>query len=133
LTDSDGLGAVAVLAAAPYQLLERVTQVLTIAPHGLVAQMRSGPSVYFGDSAELAAKWTAAAAVLADPGSVGAVYVDVTDPARPAAGGVGPTVTTSTTPTPASVAPNGPTASAAGAGTPSQAAPAATTATTSGG
>jgi hypothetical protein len=39
-----------------------------------------------GDTRRLAAKWRAVVAVLADPGSVGASYIDVTDPGRPAAG-----------------------------------------------
>jgi cell division protein FtsQ len=80
------LNAVAVLAAAPYQLLPHISQVTTTASHGLVAQLRSGPSIYFGDAHDLAAKWTAATAVLADPSSAGAFYIDVSDPARPAAG-----------------------------------------------
>lgn len=75
------------LAAAPYQLLTHVSGVATIAPHGLVAQLRSGPAIYFGDATQLRAKWLAASAVLADNGSVGALYIDVTDPQRPAAGG----------------------------------------------
>lgn len=86
LTDPDALHAVALLAAAPYAMLGRVSQVTTVTRHGLVAQLRSGPSVYFGDADRLAAKWTAVIAVLADPGSAGAVYLDVTDPGRPAAG-----------------------------------------------
>jgi cell division protein FtsQ len=79
--------AVDVLAAAPYQLLPRLTEVTTTARHGLTAQLRSGPSIYFGDAQRLAAKWSAAVAVLGDPSSGGAVYVDVSDPIRPAAGG----------------------------------------------
>jgi hypothetical protein len=51
-----------------------------------VAQLRNGPSIYFGDANQLAAKWSAAVAVLADSGSAEAVYIDVTDPQRPAAG-----------------------------------------------
>jgi len=86
LTDHDALAAVAVLSAAPSQWLGRVSQVITVAPHGLVAQIRGGPSIYFGDRTRLAAKWAAATAVLADPGSAGALYIDVTDPRRPAAG-----------------------------------------------
>jgi cell division protein FtsQ len=86
LSDPQALRAVALLAAAPYQLLSRISQVTTVAAHGLVAQVRDGPSIYFGDSGRLAEKWTAAAAVLADPGSAGAPYIDVTDPERPAAG-----------------------------------------------
>jgi cell division protein FtsQ len=78
--------AVALLAAAPYQLLSRISQVTTLSGHGLVAELRNGPSLYFGDPVRLNAKWAAATEVLADPGSAGAAYVDVTDPARPAAG-----------------------------------------------
>ncbi|HEX4008903.1 MAG TPA: cell division protein FtsQ/DivIB [Solirubrobacteraceae bacterium] len=74
------------LAAAPYALLAKVAQASTDPDHGLVAQLRNGPRLYFGAAAELSAKWAAAAAVLADPSSNGAQYVDVTDPARPAAG-----------------------------------------------
>jgi cell division protein FtsQ len=77
---------VAVLAAAPYQLLAHVSKVTMIGSHGLVAELRNGPAIYFGDAARLYAKWQAAAAVLADSGSVGAQYIDVTDPQRPAAG-----------------------------------------------
>jgi cell division septal protein FtsQ len=86
LTDRDALHAVALLAVAPYQLLSRISRVTTVPTHGLVAQLRSGPSIYFGDATRLHAKWAAATAVLADPGSAGAVYIDVTDPGRPAAG-----------------------------------------------
>jgi cell division protein FtsQ len=80
------LSEVHLLAAAPYQLLARVSQASDGPPHGLVAQLRNGPSIYFGDSHQLGAKWTAAAEVLADSGSAGAAYLDVTDPSRPAAG-----------------------------------------------
>jgi cell division protein FtsQ len=76
------------LAAAPYQLLAKIGEVSTVSSHGLVAQLRSGPSIYFGSSGQLGAKWAAAALVLADPGSDGAAYIDVTDP-RFAAAGVG--------------------------------------------
>ena len=82
----DGRDEVAVLAGAPYQLLVRVSQVVKTGPHGIVLEMRNGPSIYFGDAADVAAKWAAIAGVLADPGSAGAYYVDVTDPHRPAAG-----------------------------------------------
>jgi cell division protein FtsQ len=86
ITDPQALGAVDVLAAAPSQLLARVSQVTTIARHGLVAQLRHGPSIYFGDTSRLEAKWAAVAAVLSDSASAGALYIDVTDPQRPAAG-----------------------------------------------
>jgi cell division protein FtsQ len=97
LTEPAAANAVALLAAAPYQLLARVTQVSTIAGHGLVAEVRGGPSIYFGDAAELRAKWASATAVLADSGSAGASYIDVTDPVRPAAGAGGAAATTTPT------------------------------------
>ncbi|HEV3053243.1 MAG TPA: FtsQ-type POTRA domain-containing protein [Solirubrobacteraceae bacterium] len=78
--------AVSLLAAAPYQLLPHLAQVTTTASHGLTVQLRNGPALYFGAATELAAKWTAAAAVLADQYSAGASYIDVSDPTRPAAG-----------------------------------------------
>ena len=77
---------VQLLGAAPAALLARVSQVTAVTGHGLVAQLRGGPSVYFGDASGARAKWLAAVAVLADPGSAGASYIDVTDPVRPAAG-----------------------------------------------
>jgi cell division protein FtsQ len=86
LSEPGARNAVAVLAAAPYQLLSRISQVTTVAAHGLVAQIRNGPSVYFGDADRLQDKWKAVTAVLADAGSAGAIYIDVTDPGRPAAG-----------------------------------------------
>jgi cell division protein FtsQ len=83
------LGAVALLAAAPYQLLPHISEVVNAPDHGLTAELRNGPSVYFGSTRQLVAKWTAATAVLADKTSAGAEYVDVSDPARPAAGVTG--------------------------------------------
>jgi len=74
------------LAAAPQRLLGRVSQATSVTLHGLVAQIRDGPSIYFGDASRLSAKWIAASAVLADSKSAGAIYIDVTDPQRPAAG-----------------------------------------------
>ena len=88
LTDPATRGAVAVLAAAPGWLRARVTQVSSTSASGLIAQMHNGLKIYFGSASELPAKWEAAAAVLADPGSEGATYIDVTVPQRPAAGGV---------------------------------------------
>jgi cell division protein FtsQ len=89
VTKGDGLDVVALLAAAPYQLLPHVAQASSTAAHGLEAQLRDGPSIYFGDASDLGVKWAAAAAVLADSGSDGSDYIDVTDPQRPAAGAVG--------------------------------------------
>jgi len=86
LADRDALRALAVLAAAPPPLLAHIAQVSTIARHGLVAQLRDGPAIYFGDLTDLQAKWMAASEVLSDPGSAGGAYIDVTDPHRPAVG-----------------------------------------------
>jgi Cell division protein FtsQ/DivIB, C-terminal len=80
------LEVVRLLAAAPYQLLGKVSQASAGSTHGLAAQLRNGPKLYFGNDADLAAKWTAAAAVLADPASAGADYIDVSVASRPAAG-----------------------------------------------
>jgi cell division protein FtsQ len=74
------------LAAAPYPLLGRLSQVGDGPAHGLTGQLRSGPSLYFGGGTELPAKWAAITEVLASSSSAGADYIDVSDPARPAAG-----------------------------------------------
>lgn len=80
------LGVVRLLAAAPYQLLGKVSQAMDSGVQGLQAQIRNGPKLYFGTESQLSAKWSAAAAVLADSASGGADYIDVTVPSRPAAG-----------------------------------------------
>jgi cell division protein FtsQ len=105
LTAQDGLSLVTLLAAAPYQMLSHVSQASTSGAHGLVAQLRNGPSIYFGGADRLGAKWTAADAVLLSSGSAGAEYIDVSDPGRPVAGASSSSspssssATTSTSPT----------------------------------
>jgi cell division protein FtsQ len=86
VTDQTALNALALLAASPQRFEARISQVTTSSPRGLVVQLRSGPAIYFGPPSAFAAKWAAAAAVLAAPASVGAAYIDVSDPAMPAAG-----------------------------------------------
>ncbi len=86
LSDPAALSAVGVLAAAPYALLGRISQVTTDASRGLAVSLRNGPTIYFGDTAHLSSKWIAAIAVLGDSGSAGASYLDVSDPGRPVAG-----------------------------------------------
>lgn len=95
LSDPRALSALAAATAAPPALLPRISLITTIAGRGLVASLRGGPTVYLGDVSQLRSKWAAAVAVLADPGSAGASYIDVTDPARPAAGAAAASVTTS--------------------------------------
>jgi len=86
LTEQWARSAAALLADAPSRLLPRLAEATTVAGHGLVVQVRNGPAIYFGDATQAMAKWDAVLVVLADPGSAGASYIDVTDPARPAAG-----------------------------------------------
>jgi cell division protein FtsQ len=86
LSDPEAMSEVALLAAAPYPLLAKISQLSQVGVHGLTAQLRNGPAIYFGDASQPAAKWRAVVAVLADPGSAGATYIDVTDPRHPAAG-----------------------------------------------
>lgn len=86
LTEPQAVESVAAAAAAPRELLSRITVISTAPDHGVVAHLRDGPEVYLGAPTRLRAKWSAAVAVLANPGSDGATYIDVTDPARPAAG-----------------------------------------------
>lgn len=77
---------VSLLGAAPYRLLARIATAGDLPHHGLSVALRDGPAVYFGDATQLGAKWRALVAVLASSASSGASYIDVTDPARPAAG-----------------------------------------------
>jgi cell division protein FtsQ len=86
VTEPAVLNALALLAATPSRLEGRISEVTSSSAHGLVAQLRSGPSIYFGDDTDLDAKWDSATTVLADPSSAGASYLDVSDPSRPAAG-----------------------------------------------
>ena len=79
---------VAAAAAAPAALRARVQRVRYLSAKGLVAYLERGPQVVLGDAGGLAAKWAAAAAILADAESRGASYVDVSLPDRPVAGGV---------------------------------------------
>ncbi len=84
LTDHRALQFLALLGAAPTPLRDLVSRVY-VGPGGITAQLRSGPDLYFGDSARVAAKWIAAARVLADPSSNGARYIDLRIPDRPVA------------------------------------------------
>ncbi|MHB1810639.1 MAG: cell division protein FtsQ/DivIB [Solirubrobacteraceae bacterium] len=73
------------LGAASAPLLPLVKR-LYIGAKGLTAKMAGGLLVYFGDASRPHAKWASLAAVLANPESKGAVYIDVRLPERPAAG-----------------------------------------------
>jgi cell division septal protein FtsQ len=77
---------IAVLGAAPYALLAHATSATSSSAHGVIVQLRSGPQLYFGQTTQLRQKWAAAVAVLQNKDSVGASYIDLTDPQRPAPG-----------------------------------------------
>lgn len=75
-----------VVAEAPQPLGRRISRIHVTRGRGAAAVLRHGPTVYFGSTARLDAKWGAAARVLGHPSSAGAEYVDVRLPERPAAG-----------------------------------------------
>jgi cell division protein FtsQ len=87
LTDAHAIAVVKLLDAAPYALLAHVKTIGWTGAHGLVAQLRNGPQLYFGNAVAPASEWQAAVAVLADSSSKGASYIDVSNPERVAAGG----------------------------------------------
>jgi cell division protein FtsQ len=79
------LGELTVLGAAPKTLTKSAERAYS-GSKGLTLVMHGGMRVYFGDASRPHAKWASLVRVLADPGSVGASYVDVRVPERPAAG-----------------------------------------------
>jgi cell division protein FtsQ len=88
LRDGNGLAAAAVAGAAPAVLRGRIEEVSRRSEEGLVAELGDGPELIFGSATQLAAKWAAAARVLADPEAEGASYIDLRIASRPAAGGL---------------------------------------------
>ncbi len=84
ISDPVSIQALELLDIGPPALRARVAGV-TVGAHGLTAQLRGGPLLYFGDTTRLHAKWAALARVLADSASSGAAYIDVHTPDRPAA------------------------------------------------
>ncbi len=104
LTDPNALRAVAVFAAAPPALRPRVTRSLR-GSKGLTLELRNGPLLVFGDATRPVAKWMAAARVLAEPSTAGALYLDLRVPERVAAGGLG--TTTAATADPLAASPEG--------------------------
>jgi len=88
LRDPAALTVVAALAAAPHALRARAQRGLIDRAHGIVIELRGGPSLYLGPAQRLPAKWIAAARVLADPSVAGATYIDLSAPERPAVGGL---------------------------------------------
>ncbi|HEV2999402.1 MAG TPA: FtsQ-type POTRA domain-containing protein [Solirubrobacteraceae bacterium] len=114
------------LATAPRPLLRRAERAFN-GERGLTVRMAEGPTLYFGTATELAAKWAAAARVLADPTAEGATYVDVRVPERTAAGGLAPVADEEDEAEPGVTGATPATAAAPPAATPVQPATAATT------
>jgi cell division protein FtsQ len=88
LDEAAALRLVAVAGGAPAALGHRLTDVSVKRGRGIVAHLRQGPDLVFGDTSRLRDKWLAAARVLADPSARGAGYIDLRLPERPAAGGL---------------------------------------------
>lgn len=88
ITDRRALGGLAVLGAAPDVLLRRV-KTLRWGRGGLTLVLDKNVRLIFGNRLQAAAKWSAAAAVLANADTKGAQYVDLRIPERPAIGGLG--------------------------------------------
>jgi cell division protein FtsQ len=106
LGDREAIRAARVAGAAPEVLQRRILEVRKHGSKGLVATLKDGPDLIFGEATRLRAKWIAAARVLASPAAAGATYLDLRLPGRPAAGGlpaetVAPVAPAGTTATPA--------------------------------
>lgn len=82
---------VRVLAAAPAALSPYLAS-SRYGESGVDVETTAGIELRFGDSSQLARKWKAAAAVLADPEIEALDYVDLSAPEHPAVGGSGHTL-----------------------------------------
>jgi cell division protein FtsQ len=91
LGDGKAFQLVRLVGLAPPALRARIESVYIKPDVGVVAEIRRGPELRFGDSSRLPAKWMAAARVLAAAGARGATYNDLRLPERPAAGGLSTT------------------------------------------
>jgi cell division protein FtsQ len=85
VSDATTRAELSILGAAPPTLLGWV-QSISSGSEGIVAAMRGGVQIYFGNATRAHAKWLAAARVLADSSAAGATYIDVRVPGRPVAG-----------------------------------------------
>jgi hypothetical protein len=80
---------VRVLGAAPNPLRPHLATTSFDEQSGVVIGLRSGIELRFGDASQAPAKWSAAAAVLADPDVTELDGIDVQAPRRPAVWGSG--------------------------------------------
>ena len=81
------LTALALVDRAPLPLREEITTAF-LGRSGLTVHLRRGPSVRFGSSDRLSAKWLSLSTVLASGQAAGATRIDVRVPERPAATGL---------------------------------------------
>jgi cell division septal protein FtsQ len=85
--------ATTILGAAPAELLAHVARV----DGGTTIRLAKGPALLFRDTNRTGAKWAAAVAVLNDPGTRGATWIDLRIPEQPIAGkGAPPTLPSKT-------------------------------------
>ncbi len=78
---------VQVLAGAPAPLRQDLDRAYLAEESGIQVAMHDGPTLEFGTSRRVEAKWASATRVLAAPSSLGASEIDVRLPERPAARG----------------------------------------------
>ncbi|MGX6449977.1 cell division protein FtsQ/DivIB, partial [Patulibacter sp. S7RM1-6] len=78
--------AVKLLGAAPEPLLAEVARV----DDATVVRLADGPALLFRDTSRVRAKWAAAVAVLSDPKTAGATWIDLRIPEQPVAGSGAP-------------------------------------------
>lgn len=84
----DALVLARILGAAPAPLVPEIARIRPDETFGIVAELRSGIELRFGNRSDAALKWQAAAIVLADPKLESLTYIDLSVPNRPVAGGV---------------------------------------------
>src|SRR4051812_25095917 len=88
VTEGRPFDLIRVVGLAPDTLRSRIKWVGIKPETGLVATLKDGPELRFGDATRLPAKWVAATRVLAASAAKGATYIDVRLPERPTAGGL---------------------------------------------
>jgi cell division septal protein FtsQ len=114
-----------VIGAAPPPLRPLIEGAGISKSYGVAITMRGGIQLRFGTAAKRQAKWSAGAAVLADPRLTQVTYVDLRVPSRPAAGGTqSPSPATApVTASPAATTPASPPSPPLAASPPTSAAP----------
>jgi cell division septal protein FtsQ len=75
-----------ILGGAPQPILARVARI----DGGYTVRLADGPALLFRDGHRIEAKWAAAVAVLSDPGTGGATWIDLRVPEQPVSGSGAP-------------------------------------------